>query len=311
MADEKSRAQVGIAAIICPSHQAADGSVDATHHCTSKPLSETSRSGSLMRDDSEHSKLDTEPGSETIGDGTPCYYFQAAVQGTTPAEMVPAQLVRAEGVDVDAPRLRGCGCPSSDQPELPGMIAIERARRFKLMLQAEDKEVGTFDISASSATFSRWSSRGRGSTDRVEQTSEDKSDDEVQSPALATIQRPDQIVVQAGDKQRTKHAPTILITEQRRLERSLRPAAAVELLRVHFRLPKVKRTSQILQPLDRSAKAVKNWDRGLLLPIVWEIWAFPFRFAFCDVERRKSMFVYTIDVICDVWFGLAMLGDLV
>jgi hypothetical protein len=83
------------------------------------------------------------------------------------------------------------------------------------------------------------------------------------------------------------------------------------MLRVHFRLPKVKRTSQILQPLDRSAKAVKNWDRGLLLPIVWEIWAFPFRFAFCDVERRKSMFVYTIDVICDVWFGLAMLGDLV
>jgi hypothetical protein len=24
-----------------------------------------------------------------------------------------------------------------------------------------------------------------------------------------------------------------------------------------------------------------------------------------------KMFVYTVDVICDVWFGLAMLGDLV
>lgn len=191
------------------------------------------------------------------------------------------------------------------------MIAIERAHRFKLILQAEVKEVETFDISANSATFSRWSSRDRG-TDRVEQTSEeDKSDDEVQSPALATIQRPDQRVVQAGNKQRTKHAPTILITEQRRLERNLRPKAAIELQRVHFRLPKAKRSWFICEPLESSAKAVRIWSRCLLLPIVWEVWAFPFRLAFCDVEQNEARFVYHVDIFCDVWLGLGVLGDFV
>ena len=102
---------------------------------------------------------------------------------------------------------------------------------------------------------------------------------------------------------------TILITEKKRLERKNRPKAVTDLRRVHFRIPKTKRSWRLLEPVDRSVSAVKYWCMGLLLPIAWELWAFPFRLAFCDVEQQERMFVYTVDVVCDVWFGVAIIGD--
>lgn len=102
---------------------------------------------------------------------------------------------------------------------------------------------------------------------------------------------------------------SILITEMKRLERNNRPKTVTELRRVHFRIPKTKRSWRLLEPVDRSGAAVKYWRMGLLLPIAWEMWAFPFRLAFCDVEQQERMFVYTVDVVCDVWFGVAMIGD--
>ena len=47
----------------------------------------------------------------------------------------------------------------------------------------------------------------------------------------------------------------------------------------------------------------------LLLPIAWEIWSFPFRLAFCDIETRRALFVHSVDVVCDVWFVLDIIGE--
>lgn len=56
------------------------------------------------------------------------------------------------------------------------------------------------------------------------------------------------------------------------------------------------------------AKEVQAWAVLLLIPIAWEIWAFPFRLAFCDIETRRALFVHGLDVVCDVWFVLDIIG---
>jgi hypothetical protein len=267
-----------------------------------------------LQDESMHSKLDTRPSSEVSRDGAvDTKGSQAAEQQIIisnrrmSAEMASAQLARMGGVSVDAPE---------DDEFLPGMIAREHARSFKRVLQVEDNHGSP--LASSGSHWSRvagqlpqqqveWKSSGAGK----EIAYEDESDDETQDSQLNSFQRPVRMIGQPLDKQRTNHLPSILITEQRRLERNLRPKAAIELQRVHFRLPKAKLSSLIWEPLDSSAKAVRIWSRCLLLPIVWEMWAFPFRLAFCDVEWNDAMFVYHVDIICDVWLGLGVLGDLV
>jgi len=76
---------------------------------------------------------------------------------------------------------------------------------------------------------------------------------------------------------------------------------------VHFRIPRAKK-SRLHQSLDSTSKWVQIWLIGILLPIAWEIWAFPFRLAFCDIELNKALFVYSIDVTCDMWFLLDVTG---
>ena len=273
----------------------------------------------LEKDESMHSKLDTRPSSEVSRDGAVDTKGNQAVEQqiiisnrrTSVSEMAPAQLARMGGVSVDAPE---------DDELLPGMIVREHALSFKRVLQVEDNHESP--LASSGSHWSRaagqlplsqpqqqveWKSSDAGK----EIAYEDESEDEKQDSPLNSFERPGRMIGRTLDKQRTKHARSILITEQRRLERSLRPKAAIELQRVHFRLPKAKLPSLIWEPLDNSAKAVRIWSRCLLLPIVWELWVFPFRLAFCDVERNEAMFVYHVDTICDVWLGLGVLGDLV
>jgi len=103
---------------------------------------------------------------------------------------------------------------------------------------------------------------------------------------------------------------SILITEEKRLERNNRPKAVTELRRVHFRVPRAKRSLRLLAPVDRSVAAVQYWRMALLVPVAVEIWAFPFRLAYCDIERNEAMFVYSMDIFCDMWFGISMIGYL-
>jgi hypothetical protein len=269
------------------------------------------------KDESMHSKLDTRPTSEQSTDGAVgTKGSQAAEQQiifsnrSMSAEMAPAQLVMMGGVSVDAPE---------DDKLLPGMIAREHAHSFKRVMQVEDNHESP-SASSGSHHWSRgllsgqqqveWKPSGAGK----EIADDYESDDETQDPTLDSYKRPGRrgsLVSHSTSQQRTHHAPPILITEQRRLERNLRPKAAIELQRVHFRLPKAKRSWFICEPLESSAKAVRIWSRCLLLPIVWEVWAFPFRLAFCDVEQNEARFVYHVDIFCDVWLGLGVLGDFV
>jgi len=113
--------------------------------------------------------------------------------------------------------------------------------------------------------------------------------------------------VSYSDKNKVKHAPRILITPFRRRERELNKKPDFAPMRVHFRIPKAKK-QRSLQPIDSASKIVQLWFVGLLLPIAWEIWAFPFRLAFCDIETRKALFVHSIDIVCDAWFLVDMIG---
>ena len=255
--------------------------------CASKPGS--ALSGSTEQDESMHSKLATKPSSETSGgEAVEATGSQAAYLATSSAPIVRSRLARTASGNEHVEESKSGA--QENGVLLPGMIASERAPSF------DKPGAHSFRIPLAGNFLP-----GRtASTD--EQITDEESDDEAQETSMLTI-------AGHGNKQRTNHPRPILITEQRRLERSLRPKAVIELQRVHFRLPKMKRSLRILQPLESSAAAVQYWRRGMLLPIAWELWAFPFRLAFCDIERGQSMIVYSVDVFCDIWFGLAMIGD--
>jgi len=77
--------------------------------------------------------------------------------------------------------------------------------------------------------------------------------------------------------------------------------------RVHFRIPTAKKQHSFA-PVDGSAREIQMWLTAVLVPLAWEIWAFPFRLAFCDIVLGNALFVYHVDVACDVVFVCDMIG---
>jgi hypothetical protein len=211
---------------------------------------------------------------------------------------------------------------------LPGMVAGERARSYKPKgeFQADNNhESRAKNLNAHQASGhfvvelqqGQAASSAENSTENeVEIRSQDPSDtDDGDEDPICRAQlhmrrsRRFSLTASVIELTRALSRPTsILITEKKRLERNNRPKAVTELRRVHFRIPKAKRSWR-LHLLEPAGAAVKYWRMGLLLPIAWEIWAFPFRLAFFNVEQQERMFVYTVDVACDVWFCVAMIGD--
>jgi hypothetical protein len=216
---------------------------------------------------------------------------------------------------------------------LPGMVAGERARSYehKGEFQADnnhESRAKLLETNQASVLFVVEPQQGQAESS-ADNCTENKVDIESQDPSETDDGEEDpfghtRLHMPVGRSRRSSVSeslgefsralqlsrPTsILITEKKRLEKNNRPKAVTELRRVHFRIPKTKRSWRLLEPVDRSVGAVKYWRMGLLLPIAWELWAFPFRLAFCDVEQQERMFVYTVDVVCDVWFGVAMIGD--
>jgi len=100
----------------------------------------------------------------------------------------------------------------------------------------------------------------------------------------------------------------ILISPQRRSEKKKITEGQGHLrTRVHFRIPKTKK-QRSFAPIDGSAREIQMWLIAVLVPLSWEIWAFPFRLAFCDIEHGKALFVYHVDIACDVMFVFDMIG---
>ena len=108
-------------------------------------------------------------------------------------------------------------------------------------------------------------------------------------------------------KQACKSLRPILISPQRRSQKKITEVQGHVRKRVHFRIPKTKK-QRSFAPIDGSAREIQMWLIAVLVPLSWEIWAFPFRLAFCDIEHGKALFVYHVDIACDVMFVLDMIG---
>ena len=108
-------------------------------------------------------------------------------------------------------------------------------------------------------------------------------------------------------KQAGKSLRPILISPQRRSQKKIIEVQSHVRKRVHFRIPKTKK-QRSFAPIDGSAREIQMWLIAVLVPLSWEIWAFPFRLAFCDIEHGKALFVYHVDIACDVMFVLDMIG---
>jgi len=93
---------------------------------------------------------------------------------------------------------------------------------------------------------------------------------------------------------------SILLTPARRLERdevkNMKPVP-----RVHFKIARSP-DGLYLQPLELGSVYIKRWLLLMVLPITWEIWSFPFRLAFGDIEAGDNMWVLTVDGIADFMF---------
>ena len=238
----------------------------------------------------------------------------------------------AKGVSGDEPAAGGkppLGASSLEEGVvLPGMVAGERERSYKHKGEFQpdnnhESRAKNLDVHQASGHFVVELQQGQAASS-ADNSTKNKVDIRLQDPSDTDDGDEDLICRANLDMRRSRRfsltasvieltralsRPTsILITEKKRLERNNRPKAVTELRRVHFRIPKAKRSWR-LQLLEPTGAAVKYWRMGLLLPIAWEIWAFPFRLAFFNVEQQERMFVYTVDVVCDVWFGVAMIGD--
>jgi len=94
----------------------------------------------------------------------------------------------------------------------------------------------------------------------------------------------------------------ILLTPARRLERD---ALALDIAgptrRVHFKIARNRDTSAF-QPLEPGSMFVKRWLQLMVVPVTWEIWSFPFRLAFGDIEAGLNILFFKVDIAADVIF---------
>ncbi len=90
---------------------------------------------------------------------------------------------------------------------------------------------------------------------------------------------------------------TILITPQRRYEREKQHSLHKKKRhRVHFFMPKSKSifSLHIVEPTNI---VVKRWLGFMVFPLVYEVWAFPYRLSLSEPSMSSRTFV--MDVIID------------
>ena len=94
----------------------------------------------------------------------------------------------------------------------------------------------------------------------------------------------------------------ILLTPARRLERdALVSDITGPTRRVHFKIARNRDTSAF-QPLEPGSVLVKRWLQLMVVPVTWEIWSFPFRLAFGDIQTGLNILVLKVDIAADVIF---------
>ena len=57
----------------------------------------------------------------------------------------------------------------------------------------------------------------------------------------------------------------------------------------------------MFKPLHRGSYLIQVWLMGMVVPLIFDIFAFGIRVAFCDMYLRQNLFIWHIDIFCDVW----------
>ena len=97
---------------------------------------------------------------------------------------------------------------------------------------------------------------------------------------------------------------TVLLTPERRAERERERAKQLHRKprKVHFRLPDARRETPLYRIYEETDPLVQGWRRFMLLPLNFELWAFPFRLALCFPSVSSGM--WYADLACDSTFWI-------
>jgi hypothetical protein len=96
---------------------------------------------------------------------------------------------------------------------------------------------------------------------------------------------------------------SILITPQEKADLAERRTKSKRLRKVHFNLPKTNGSRRVVaQALDPKSPTVRRWQSIMLLPLCYELWAFPYRLALGAPSTASTIFA--ADLACDSLFIL-------
>ena len=93
---------------------------------------------------------------------------------------------------------------------------------------------------------------------------------------------------------------SILIYPEEKAERAEKLSKTKRLRKVHFHLPKASSQRVIAQALDPKSPTIRRWQSVMLLPLAYELWAFPYRLALGAPSTRSK--VFAADLACDTLF---------
>jgi len=100
----------------------------------------------------------------------------------------------------------------------------------------------------------------------------------------------------------SREIKSILLTPARRLVRdALHSSSMMPTRRVHFKIAR-NLDGPTLHPVEPGSVYIKMWQQLMLLPIIWEIWSFPFRLAFGNIETDVNMWGLPVDGVADCMF---------
>jgi hypothetical protein len=106
---------------------------------------------------------------------------------------------------------------------------------------------------------------------------------------------------EANLNQRTIHS--ILLTKEKREELQSRHKV---LKKVFFNIPKSSTQEWKFKPIDPNNPLLLRWNMFMLLPLGYEVWAFPYRLALGVPSLSSQMATTTIDFLIDVIFTIDM-----
>jgi hypothetical protein len=104
------------------------------------------------------------------------------------------------------------------------------------------------------------------------------------------------------------HGKSILLTSEKRIARDEMKSKTKRLKKVHFNLPKAAKSRRTAQALDPKSPIVCRWLSIMLLPLSYEVWAFPYRLALGSPSLTSK--ICNSDIISDSFFVLDILVTL-